>query len=180
MRRLMVRTPVVVLVFPPPALVSPRSTAASPTNPNRFSGYSAAEQSLRFDARHQLGKHSLGEGILAEAWRLQARIENLFDKDHETAAFFNQPGRRRNKTMLTLPPLNQLVIGLVLALLIIATRSHHCATFNQLPGASWAVFLLAGYLSAPGVGPGGLPGTDLGDIKRAFRAGVRAQTGVDL
>jgi vitamin B12 transporter len=26
-------------------------------------------------------------------WRLQARIENLFDKDYETAYLFNQPGR---------------------------------------------------------------------------------------
>jgi vitamin B12 transporter len=26
-------------------------------------------------------------------WRLQARIVNLFDKDYETAAFYNQPGR---------------------------------------------------------------------------------------
>lgn len=26
-------------------------------------------------------------------WRVQARIENLFDKDYETAAFYNQPGR---------------------------------------------------------------------------------------
>ncbi|MCB1760096.1 MAG: TonB-dependent vitamin B12 receptor [Gammaproteobacteria bacterium] len=26
-------------------------------------------------------------------WRLQARIENLFDEDYQTAAFFNQPGR---------------------------------------------------------------------------------------
>ncbi len=30
---------------------------------------------------------------LSKHWRLQGRIENLFDKDYETAAFFNQPGR---------------------------------------------------------------------------------------
>lgn len=33
------------------------------------------------------------EYILNQNWRLQGRIENLFDKDYETAAFFNQPGR---------------------------------------------------------------------------------------
>lgn len=33
------------------------------------------------------------EYALAKAWRLQARIENLLDKDYETAAFYNQPGR---------------------------------------------------------------------------------------
>ena len=27
------------------------------------------------------------------AWRLQGRCENLFDSSHETAAFYNQPGR---------------------------------------------------------------------------------------
>ncbi len=34
-----------------------------------------------------------GEYTLAKAWRLQARIENLFDKQYETASFYNQPGR---------------------------------------------------------------------------------------
>ena len=34
-----------------------------------------------------------GEYALAKAWRVQARIENLFDKDYQTAAFYNQPGR---------------------------------------------------------------------------------------
>jgi len=28
-----------------------------------------------------------------KAWRAQARIANLFDRDYETLAFFNQPGR---------------------------------------------------------------------------------------
>jgi vitamin B12 transporter len=30
---------------------------------------------------------------LDSAWRLQARLENLFDTDYETAAYYNQPGR---------------------------------------------------------------------------------------
>ncbi len=33
------------------------------------------------------------EYAFAKAWRAQARVENLLDKDYETAAFFNQPGR---------------------------------------------------------------------------------------
>jgi len=81
-----------------------------------------ARQSLRLDADRDFGRYRLGatlfaageryddlantrrlggyatldvraEYSLAEAWRLQARIENLLDKDYETAAFFNQPGR---------------------------------------------------------------------------------------
>ena len=81
-----------------------------------------AEQSLRLDAGHQVGKYTLGATLFAEGkryddlantrelsgyatvdlraeynlaqdWLLQARIENLLDKDYETAAFFNQPGR---------------------------------------------------------------------------------------
>ncbi len=34
-----------------------------------------------------------GEYLLAPNWKLQARLENLFDKDYETAAYYNQPGR---------------------------------------------------------------------------------------
>ena len=30
---------------------------------------------------------------LSKAWRVQGRIANLFDKDYQTAAFYNQPGR---------------------------------------------------------------------------------------
>lgn len=30
---------------------------------------------------------------IAKAWQLQGRIENLLDKEYETAAFYNQPGR---------------------------------------------------------------------------------------
>ena len=81
-----------------------------------------AEQSLRFDLDRELGKYTIGTTLFAEGrrfddlantrrlggytivdlrgeyafakdWRLQARIENLFDKDYETAEFFNQPGR---------------------------------------------------------------------------------------
>jgi len=57
--------------------------------------------------------------------------------------------------MLTLSTRNQIIIGLVLALLMMATRSHHFATLTHLPGASWAVFFLAGlYLRSSWTLPG--------------------------
>lgn len=46
--------------------------------------------------------------------------------------------------MLNLSIRNQIIIGLVLVLLMSATRGHHFATLEHLPGASWAVFFLAG------------------------------------
>jgi vitamin B12 transporter len=81
-----------------------------------------AEQSLRLDLDRSFGHYSLGATLLgvgrryddiannreldayvtldlrgeyrlAQAWRLQARIDNLFDEEYETAAFYNQPGR---------------------------------------------------------------------------------------
>ncbi|MDH5479202.1 MAG: TonB-dependent vitamin B12 receptor [Nitrosomonas sp.] len=33
------------------------------------------------------------EYLINKNWRLQGRVENLFDKHYETASFFNQPGR---------------------------------------------------------------------------------------
>jgi len=38
----------------------------------------------------------------------------------------------------------QMIIALILALLLIITRGHHFASLHNLPGASWAVFFLAG------------------------------------
>lgn len=81
-----------------------------------------ARQALRLDLDRDLGNYRLGATLFAEgrrfddlgntrelsgyaivdlraeyafakAWRAQARVENLLDKDYETAAFFNQPGR---------------------------------------------------------------------------------------
>ncbi len=80
-----------------------------------------ARESLRLDADRDLGNYTLGVTVtgagtryddlantrrlggyatvdlrldcaLAPHWRLQGRIENLLDKDYETAAFYNQPG----------------------------------------------------------------------------------------
>jgi vitamin B12 transporter len=81
-----------------------------------------AEQALRLDLDRALGKFRAGgtlsaegrrhddlantramggyailnlraEYALAKAWRAQARVENLFDKEYETASYYNQPGR---------------------------------------------------------------------------------------
>jgi vitamin B12 transporter len=81
-----------------------------------------AEQSFRLDIDRAFGRYRVGAMFLAEGerfddlgntrklnsyvkfdlraeyvlskhWRLQGRIENLFDKHYETATFFNQPGR---------------------------------------------------------------------------------------
>jgi vitamin B12 transporter len=81
-----------------------------------------AEESLRLDINRQFGKFALGATLLAQGdsfddlantrkldsyatvdlraeyafakdWRVQLRVENLFDEDYETASFFNQPGR---------------------------------------------------------------------------------------
>jgi len=51
--------------------------------------------------------------------------------------------------MLTLSSRHQIIIGLSLIALFIATRDHHFATLLQLPGASWAVFFLAGIYLRP-------------------------------
>lgn len=51
--------------------------------------------------------------------------------------------------MLTLSTRNQIIIGVALALLMIATRSQHFASLHSLPGASWAIFFLAGVYLRP-------------------------------
>jgi hypothetical protein len=51
--------------------------------------------------------------------------------------------------MITLSVRHQMIIALLLAVLMIVTRSHHFISLHNLPGASWAVFFLAGvYLRA--------------------------------
>ena len=81
-----------------------------------------AEQTLRLDLDRELGSYRIGATLLAVGerfddlantrrlggyatldlraeypfardWLLQARAANLFDRDYETAAFYNQPGR---------------------------------------------------------------------------------------
>lgn len=46
--------------------------------------------------------------------------------------------------MLTLSTRHQIAIGLLLAVFMILTRSHHFATLHNLADASWAIFFLAG------------------------------------
>ena len=46
--------------------------------------------------------------------------------------------------MLNLPIRHQILIALMLTALIVVTRGHHFASMHHLPGASWAVFFLAG------------------------------------
>ncbi len=51
--------------------------------------------------------------------------------------------------MLMLSIRSQILIGAVLAVLLIATRGQHFASLHSLPGASWAVFFLAGVYLRP-------------------------------
>ena len=51
--------------------------------------------------------------------------------------------------MLTLSRTHQIILGLGLAALVIATRGHHFASINSLPSASLAVFFLAGLYLRP-------------------------------
>lgn len=46
--------------------------------------------------------------------------------------------------MLALSIRHQIIIGSILMVLMIITRSHHFAAMHTLPGASWVVFFLAG------------------------------------
>lgn len=46
--------------------------------------------------------------------------------------------------MPNLTPRQQVAIGLALTLLMLLTRSHHWASIDSLPDASWAIFFLLG------------------------------------
>ncbi|PXW83521.1 vitamin B12 transporter [Nitrosomonas sp. Nm84] len=102
-------------------LLDPENRSSGPNRGNILAR--RAEQSFRLDANRQFGQHyMLGAMLLVEGeryddlantrklnsyvkfdlraeyifnkhWRLQGRIENLFNERYETAAFFNQPGR---------------------------------------------------------------------------------------
>lgn len=51
--------------------------------------------------------------------------------------------------MLTLNKTHQVIIGIVITILLIATRGHHFASLTNLPSASLAVFFLAGFYLRP-------------------------------
>ncbi|RME67025.1 MAG: hypothetical protein D6781_14010 [Verrucomicrobia bacterium] len=50
---------------------------------------------------------------------------------------------------LSLAGRDQWVVGILLAVLLAATRGHHVPVLGQLPSASWAVFFLAGVYIRP-------------------------------
>ena len=51
--------------------------------------------------------------------------------------------------MIRLSTYHQLLVGFALAALVVVTRGHHFISLDQLPGASWAVFFLAGVYLRP-------------------------------
>jgi len=70
-------------------------------------------------------------------------------------------------------PRTQIIIGIVLATLMAATRGHHFGTLEHLPSASWAVFFLAGlYLSSRWMFPALLAEAALLDVAAVAWGGV--------
>ncbi len=101
-------------------LLDPLNRGSGPNRDNLLPR--RAEWSLRLDLDRVFGRFSLGTTLLAvgrryddiantheldsyatvdvraeyrlaQAWRIQARVDNLFDEDYETASFYNQSGR---------------------------------------------------------------------------------------
>ncbi len=101
-------------------LLEPKNRASGSNRNNLLPRRS--EQSLHLDLSRGFGPFNLGASFIAEGqryddlantreldayttldlradylfakdWRLQSRIENLFDEDYETASYYNQPGR---------------------------------------------------------------------------------------
>jgi vitamin B12 transporter len=101
-------------------LLDPENSSAGSNDGNQLPR--RPNQSLRFELDRAIGAFNLGLSLLAEskryddlantrelsgygtldlragyqfndAWRLQGRFENVFDKTYETASFYNQPGR---------------------------------------------------------------------------------------
>lgn len=62
-----------------------------------FTGVAEGDRYDDLDNTRRLGGFATldvrGEYAFATDWTLQARVANIFDKDYETAAFYNQPGR---------------------------------------------------------------------------------------
>ncbi len=65
----------------------PAKARATTTAPTRASWTASRLLGLRAEYR------------LASAWRVQARVENVFDTQYETVAFYNQPGRAAYLTL---------------------------------------------------------------------------------
>jgi len=102
------------------SLLDPENRSSGPNNGKQLARRS--QQSLRLDADRRINNFHLGatlfteakryddfantrllggyatidlraEYVITSAWRLQARVANLLDKNYETAAYFNQAGR---------------------------------------------------------------------------------------
>ena len=82
----------------------PKYTVQFDVDRDLFVRFSAGATARYADARYddianrtRLGGYPLfdlrGAVRLAEAWRLQAKLSNVLDRDYETVAFYNQPGR---------------------------------------------------------------------------------------
>jgi len=111
-------------------LLDPRNRSAGPNKDNLLQR--RPEQTLRLDVDRDFGRFAVGgtlfasgrrfdddanqvrvggftlidlrtEYALSKALRIQGRVENLFDKDYETAAHFNQPGRSFFVTLVVQP-----------------------------------------------------------------------------
>lgn len=77
--------------------------------------------------------------------------------------------------MLNLTSRQQVAIGLVLTVLMLLTRSHHWASIDSLPDASWAIFFLLGvYLRALWVAPALIGACVLVDYAAITWGGVSA------
>jgi len=111
-------------------LLDPRNESDGPNRGNLLPR--RAEQTLRVDVDRRFGQIGVGgtlfwsgrrfdddanrvrldayslvdlraEYFFTDALRIQGRVENLFDEDYETAAYFNQPGRSFFVTLLYQP-----------------------------------------------------------------------------
>lgn len=75
--------------------------------------------------------------------------------------------------MPNLTPRQQVAIGLALTLLMLLTRSHHWASIDSLPDASWAIFFLLGvYVRALWVVPALIAASVLVDYAAITWGGV--------
>ena len=103
-------------------------------------------------------------GLIAAELHLQPEAEPIpgpvFDRGDLSATAFDPRGAACNSRRAVRPPetspgtkvrtmqkssiRTQALIGAALVLLLVATRGRHFATLHSLPGATWAVFFLAG------------------------------------
>ncbi|HET7314138.1 TonB-dependent receptor domain-containing protein [Salinisphaera sp.] len=82
----------------------PAYSASLEVDRDLFARFSAGASAKLVGARYndlantdELGGYALfglrGEMRVTDAWKIQAKLENLFDRDYQTVDFYNQPGR---------------------------------------------------------------------------------------